>query len=158
MKIFLALAFAVGALTIGGGLTGPAVAGNPISALQLFTAKDIEAALIDAKSANDTLAVNCYTALLPVVSAPAVSPLPKGLGAFQLFQKARDLDRLAAVGVPDDLKVACGPLVLDAQTVMLLLAAKVGIAVPGALLAKTGLGVIGATGAAIVGAQLKALP
>lgn len=136
--------------------TAPAPA--PGSALELFTVKDLTAALADAQTSGDTLAANCYTALIPAVQNPGLSITPKGLGAFQAFQKARDINRLANAGVPDGLKIACGPLVLDAQTTIVLLAAKVGIAVPGLLLAKSGLGIIGASGLAMAGAQLRALP
>lgn len=99
---------------------------NPATVLQQFTLSDLQAALADAQGQTppDTLAANCYTQLITIVQSPAASPLPAGPGAFQLFQKARDLKNLVASiqanqGPMQQLQIACAPLVLDAQNTLI---------------------------------------
>lgn len=99
---------------------------NPLSVIQTFTESDLTAALTDAKANNDLAAVNCYTALLPIVQSGVANPLPAGLGGFQLLQKARDLKTMLANlqspnGPMAQLNLACAPLVLDVQNTMVLL-------------------------------------
>lgn len=115
---------------------------NPALVLQQFTLADLQAALADAQGQTppDTIAANCYQALITVVMSPAVNPLPAGPGAFQLFQKARDLKNIVAAlqsnqGPLTQLNVACAPLVLDAQTTLIRLGIiGGGIAASGGLL------------------------
>ena len=59
-----------------------------------------------------------------VVQSPAINPLPKGPGAFQLFQKARDLKNVISAlqsnnGPLTALNVACAPLVIDVQATLI---------------------------------------
>lgn len=107
-------------------LTTTQAESNPAQVLQQFTLTDLQAALADAQGQTppDTLAANCYTQLIMLVQTPAVSPLPSGPGAFQLFQKARDLKNLVASiqannGAMQQLNIACAPLVLDAQNTLI---------------------------------------
>lgn len=97
---------------------------NPLVVLQTFTETDLQAALADATANNDTAAVNCYTALLPIVQSGVANPLPAGLGGFQLLQKARDaktlLSNLQSPNGPlAKLNIACAPLIIDAQNTMI---------------------------------------
>lgn len=97
---------------------------NPLVVLQTFTETDLQAALTDATANNDTAAVNCYTALLPIVQSGVANPLPTGLGGFQLLQKARDaktlLSNLQSPNGPlAKLNIACAPLIIDAQNTMI---------------------------------------
>lgn len=99
---------------------------SPIAIIQSFTESDLTAALADATANNDPAAVNCYTALLPIVKSGVANPLPTGLGGFQLLQKARDLKTMLANlqspnGPLAQLNLACAPLVLDVQNTMVLL-------------------------------------
>lgn len=130
----LLIAFALGLLAFPHGanaaskVTKAAVqtAANPLGVIQSFTEADLTAALADATTNNDIAAVNCYTALLPIVKSGVANPLPTGLGGFQLLQKARDLQTMLANlqspnGPLAQLNLACAPLVLDVQNTMVLL-------------------------------------
>lgn len=120
--------------SIAGKPTVAAAVSNPLLAIQQFTVSDLQAALADAQSQSppDTSAINCYTALLSLVQNNAQSPLPKGLGAFQALQKARDAKAvLANLQSPNGplagLNTACAPLVLDAQNTLITLGVSVGL-------------------------------
>jgi hypothetical protein len=112
---------------------------NPVLVIQQFTLTDLQAALADAQAQNppDTVAATCYQALITLVGSPATNPLPAGPGAFQLFQKARDLKNLVAAmqspnGPLTGLNVACAPLIMDSQTTLIKLGV-IGGAVAGSL-------------------------
>lgn len=99
---------------------------DPLAVIQKFTETDLTAALADATANNDTAAINCYTALLPIVKSGVANPLPTSLGGFQLLQKARDLKTMLSNlqspnGPLAQLNIACAPLVLDVQNTMVLL-------------------------------------
>lgn len=135
---------------------------SPATSLGLFTVNDLQAALADAQANNDPIASACYSALIPLVQAQNAPVLPKSLGAIQLFQRARDLQRAGSdQSARDKVTLACGPLVLDTQNTALLLAARVGIAIPGGLAAKGALAVGGTASVGLISAilaGLKALP
>lgn len=145
MKTFLAAA-SIAALLSGcapgpigvsvttGGASG-ASATSAQTALQQFTVTDLQAALADATAHNDTVAATCYTALIPAVqNLPSLLPAARPKGGFSAFQAARDgINGLT--GLPGQLKalnVPCAPLVLDAETTIVGLGAKVGLGVVGA--------------------------
>lgn len=107
-------------------LTSSQAATNPAQILQQFALSDLQAALADAQAQNppDTLAGMCWQELITVVQSPAVNPLPAGPGAFQLFQKARDLKNLVAAmqsnsGPLQAVNIACAPLVFDTQATLI---------------------------------------
>ena len=117
-------------------LTSAAVQQNPFALLQQFSAADLTAALIDANAQTppDTTSAQCYTALLQLVNSPINSPLPAGPGAFQLLQKARDMQAfLANIQSPggplSQLNLACAPLVMSANATLLALGVSTGIVV-----------------------------
>ena len=107
---------------------------NPLLVLQQFTVADLQAALADAQAQTppDTVAVNCYTALIPFVQSQVQNPLPTGAGVFQAVQKARDAKAYLAniqspTGPLAGLSVACAPLVLDVQNTLVTLGVSVGV-------------------------------
>lgn len=109
-----------------GSVSQAAATNNPLLALQTFTVNDIQAALDDANAQTppDQAAINCYTALIPIVQSGVANPLPKGLGGFQLLQKLRDAKAAAAniqspSGPLAQLNIACAPLVLDVQNTLI---------------------------------------
>ena len=120
---------------------------NPLLVVQQFTGDDLNAAIADAKAQNllDTIAVNCYQALLPIVQGGVANPLPASPGVFQALQKARDAQALLAnmqspTGPLAGVNAACAPLVLAAQNTLVQLgimtgavAAKIGLTLPLAL-------------------------
>lgn len=111
---------------------------NPLQALQSFTVTDLQAADADAATHGDTLAHTCYAALIPAVQDAQVTA-PQLKGAFSAFQASRDAATLVQAGIPQNINVACAPLVLDASATVVGLAAKLGVtlalpATPGATL------------------------
>ena len=107
---------------------------NPLAVLQQFTVADLQAALADAKAQTppDTVAANCYTALIPFVQSQVQNPLPSGAGVFQALQKARDAKAYLAnipspTGPLAGLNIACAPLVLDVQSTLVTLGISVGV-------------------------------
>ncbi len=107
---------------------------NPLVVLQSFTVADLQAALADAQAQTppDTVAANCYTALIPFVQSQVQNPLPSGAGAFQALQKARDAKAYLAniqspTGPLAGLNTACTPLVLDVQNTLVTLGVSVGV-------------------------------
>lgn len=128
-------------------LTAAQAQQNPLAVIQQFTATDLQAALTDANAQTppDTVAAACYTALLTIVNNPINNPLPTAPGAFQLFQKGRDLQALLAnlqspTGPLAPINTACAPLILSAQNTLIQL------------------GVIGGGVTAVVGTGGAALP
>ena len=115
-------------------LTSAAVQQNPFALLQQFSAADLTAALADANAQTppDTTSAQCYTALLALVNSPLNSPLPAGPGAFQLLQKARDMQAFlasiqSANGPLSQLNLACAPLVMSVNATLLALGVQTGL-------------------------------
>lgn len=115
-------------------LTQAAVEQNPLTLLQKFSVDDLNAALADAKSQTppDDTAIQCYTALIPIVQSNIANPLPAGPGMFQLAQKVRDFKALTAnlqspTGPLASLNRACAAWVLDGVNTFLGLGAQLGI-------------------------------
>jgi hypothetical protein len=111
---------------------------NPITLIQQFSVDDLNAALVDAQGQNpvDTVAVNCYTALIPIVQSNIANPLPAGPGLFQLAQKVRDFKALTAnlqspTGPLAALNTACAPWVLDGINTFIGLGTQVGLIAAG---------------------------
>ena len=107
---------------------------NPLIVVRQFTVADLQAALADAQAQTppDTVAVNCYTALIPFVQSQTQNPLPAGAGVFQALQKARDAKAYLAniqspTGPLASLNIACAPLVLDVQNTLVTLGVSVGV-------------------------------
>lgn len=107
---------------------------NPLIVVRKFTVADLQAALADAQAQSppDTVAANCYTALIPFVQAQAQNPLPAGAGVFQALQKARDAKAYLAniqspTGPLASLNIACAPLVLDVQNTLVTLGISIGV-------------------------------
>ena len=117
-----------------------AAAANPLSVLQglaQFTITDLTAALADANAQTppDTTAAMCYTELLTVLNGnSSLNLLPTELGAFEILQKARDLQSLTANlqsnnGPLSMLNVACAPLVISVQNTLIQLGILGGVVI-----------------------------
>jgi hypothetical protein len=107
-------------------VTKAAATANPVVVLQTFTVADLKSALADANAQTppDTVAANCYMALIPIVQSGATNPLPTGIGGFQLLQKGRDLKATIAnlqspTGPLAALNTACAPLIVDTQATLI---------------------------------------
>jgi hypothetical protein len=115
-------------------LTVPQVETNPIALLQKFSVDDLNAALADAQAQSppDQTAIQCYTALIPIVQSNVANPLPTGAGMFQLAQKVRDFKALTAnlqspTGPLATLNQACAAWVLDGVNTFLALGTQLGL-------------------------------
>lgn len=109
-----------------GTISKEAATQNPVAVLQAFTVSDLQAALADAQAQTppDTISIQCYQALIPLVQSNIANPLPTSAGGFQLLQKARDAkSALANIQSPTgplaQLNIACAPLVLDVQNTLI---------------------------------------
>lgn len=79
---------------------------------------DLQAADADAIAHNDTISDPCYKAEISFVQGIPSLTAPAGpIGPIQLFQIKRDVQGAFAAGIPNSLKLGCGPLWLDEQSV-----------------------------------------
>jgi len=148
-----------------GALTAAQVQQNPLLLLQNFATTDLQAALADANAQTppDTVAANCYSALLALKTNPAFA-LPSGqiAGAFTAIQKGRDLKaQLANLASPNgplaNLNAACAAWVNDNVTTLIAVGGAIGlVASPAGATAAAG-GAVAAFNAQILG-FLAALP
>lgn len=102
----------------------PQQASDPLSGFRKFAVTDIQAALDDATENNDTAAIACWSAMLPIVSKANNTLLPSVPGFFSGIQKARDVVRSVAqvkagIGPLADLKDKCASIVIDTNTFLL---------------------------------------
>jgi hypothetical protein len=125
-------------------ITKATATADPVTVLQQFTVTDLQNALADAQAQNppDQAAVQCYTALIPLVQQASgiKGILPKSLGIFQALQKARDAKAMLANlqspnGPMAQLNLACAPLAMDVQNTLV----QLGI-ITGAVAATGGIG------------------
>ncbi len=104
--------------------------GDPLQAVAAFALTDLRAALADAQAHGDALAAPCWTALIALVERAGTSHADAPVaGGFSAFQRARNLTAVSGRGMPDALRVACAPVVLDTQATVARLAAIGGGAV-----------------------------
>lgn len=146
-------------------LSATQVQQNPLLLLNNFVTTDLQAALADANAQTppDTVAANCYSALLALKTNPAFAlPSSQVAGAFTAIQKGRDLKaQLANLASPTgplaNLNAACAAWVNDNITTLIAVGGAVGlVANPvGATTAATG--AVAAFNAQILG-FLAALP
>jgi hypothetical protein len=112
-----------------------------VQAIASFVTTDLSAALAMAQASGDKTAALCYAYLIPQVAAAqaqlgnlAPRNIKGGFSGFEAGRIAVTNVKGFVNGVPTDLNVNCAPLVLDAGSTLVGLAAKVGvtIALPGA--------------------------
>jgi hypothetical protein len=108
---------------------------NPLLLLQQIATADLQAALADAQAQNppDTIAANCYQALINLKNNPAFA-LPSGTvpGVFTAIQKGRDLKtQLANLAAPNgplaNLNAACAAWNQDNLTTLINIGIAVGL-------------------------------
>jgi hypothetical protein len=125
MKTFL-FAF-VAMLTLSGCATAPFTptpGATPLQAIGQFTVADLQAADADAVANGDTIAHMCYPVMETfIMSITGSTGSTTVSGAVSAFQKARDLANKVASGVPQALKIACAPLLVDDTTLLAKIAA-----------------------------------
>ncbi len=93
------------------------------AALKEITAADLDAATARALAGGDQIGAMCYPVLKKYVQQ-GVAGQDQVAGLFDAFEKARlGAGKIASMQVPDDLRIACAPLVLDSRDLALRLAA-----------------------------------
>lgn len=93
----------------------PAPAPSPKAQLLAFTAEDLQAADADAGVKGDAIAHACYPVLIKHLADLQPTPAPATVGAFLVFQRARDKAKGLKGGIPQDILQGCAPLLIDAQ-------------------------------------------
>ena len=110
----LAVAVALAALMAGcasPSTEGEAAAG-PLGGLTAATRTDLLEARASAEAHDDRLAAMCWDHLLARLDGGGIR-ITEIKGIASAYQKARNVRRLAAEGLSDELKIACGPMLLD---------------------------------------------
>lgn len=100
---------------------------GPLASLSAFTVADLQNADKIAVAAKDVLAHACYPALIVwIQSLPSASASTTVSGAVSAFELAR-VTRIGLTGssIPDSVKLGCGGLLMDEQTLLLKLGAMV---------------------------------
>lgn len=88
---------------------------NPFVSVLPKLIADAQAALNDANDHNDTIAANCYSAIVAVATAQQNAQSTNGGGALLVFQKVRNIARLNATPQGTNLIIGCAALVQDAK-------------------------------------------
>lgn len=119
------LAACAGSVTLPDGRM--AAAATPIQdnlqKVAAFTIADLANADADAVANNDQIAHMCYPALSRFVTELQGSASGTVSGAFGAFQRARDLANKANAGLPQYLTIGCAPLFVDANAMIVRIAA-----------------------------------
>lgn len=98
------------------------------SDVQTLTVPDVQAALADAKAANNTDGIACWTDWLAYINSlptnSSSTPLPKVIGAATIIEAASEASQatgapIAFPPIPHQLHKDCAVLIVDAQTVAL---------------------------------------
>jgi hypothetical protein len=131
-------------------LTAQQVQQNPLVLIQQFSVSDLNnaIALANAQTPPDTVAVNCWQTLLPIVQTVQAAPGASAGNALQLgiatgIQDTRDAQSLIAnlqspTGPLAKVNVACAPVVVQLQTTLTLLGVGGGVVAAGGPAAATG--------------------
>jgi hypothetical protein len=130
-------------------LTAQQVQQNPLVLIQQFTVNDLTNAisLANAQTPPDTVAVNCWQTLLPVVQAAQSTGTASSGNALQIgiataVQDTRDAQSLIAnlqspTGPLAKVNTACAPVVVQLQTTLTLLGVGGGVVAAGGPAAAT---------------------
>ena len=106
--------------------------GDPLVALSVVAKRDAEAALIAAELAGDTRAVMCWRALIPWIEQlgeyrDAVETAEaSGTGYLLKYQRIRNARRLIE-RPPDELEIACSPMLAESSDFLRTLARAAGL-------------------------------
>ena len=106
--------------------------GDTLKALAVVTGRDATAALEAARLAGDERGVLCWTALIPVIERlrayrEAVEETEaQGSGYLLKYQRARNIRRFVQ-DPPEDLIIACAPMLEDSRDVLKSLARAIGV-------------------------------
>lgn len=126
MKRLVAAAAAVFLLTACASFPPAAIAQDKDSqaaaqSIAGVVSADLDAAIAIAKANNDATGAACWQAIKDNLAAKPAQPAPAG--AISAFEALRSRVRTLQAGVPEAVHVACAPLVVDANLVLLKLGA-----------------------------------
>jgi len=119
MKKYIGL---IGSLLLAGcSLLGTEPRDNDdlLARLATITQEDLDAAIVDAQSHNDILALACYQTLKPTLAALRDQAKFESKGSISRYQRARDLRRGVEGGIPDNVRLGCGGLLIDQRDFIL---------------------------------------
>lgn len=88
------------------------------SSLASVTANDLDAAVSIAKAHGDKVGEACFSAMKDWLAAKAPEQ-PKAAGVFSALELTRVGVARIRAGVPDAVHVACAPVIVDSQRVLL---------------------------------------
>lgn len=88
------------------------------SKLVNLTERDLQSALDSAKAHNDKIATLCYEAILPLAAAKNEADHTQVVGPISAYQKARNVRKFLEGLAGDNIKIACGPLLADTNSVL----------------------------------------
>nr|WP_298685209.1 hypothetical protein [uncultured Dongia sp.] len=120
-----------GDVQLGDGKIGSVDVGDE---LVTFAREDAQAALVDAEAHGDIIAAQCWRGIIDNLPELGGTDSPPGRGVLSKYQKLRNIRRAREGGMSDEIKLACGPLLIDAQGNIMKLLAKVGTGPLGGLL------------------------
>ena len=120
MRCWIPIALAV-LLTgcVGAGIRATKVGIQQSAEFNEIVLTDVREAITLAKSANDKLALKCWTYVeeFAVANAPSVeTPAGKVVGVFSAYQLARNVRRtVVEVEISDQFRLECGPMLTDSM-------------------------------------------
>lgn len=116
----------LGCLVLLAGCSTMIAPGIQNTELEKFAREDLNMAIAIAQNGGDEVAANCYTQVRDYYAPECVPPpgatecAPAATfdvkGAFSAHALARQTARQASVGMPEHIKVACAPLIVDLET------------------------------------------
>jgi hypothetical protein len=128
------ISFLCGVLLAGSGCSADLAslrqADGPVAlveALQKITVADLDAATARAVAGGDQMGAQCYPVLKKYVEQ-GLPGVQKFAGFVDAFEAARLGRKQFSSGVPDDLRIACAPLLMDEREFGLRVAAMAGAA------------------------------
>lgn len=99
---------------------------DEIVAATSFIQRDLEEAKASADAWGDRSASQCWGALLERVQALPGKTESKVVGLAGAYQRARNGRRVYDAGIPEDIHIACAPMVSDAKSTLFRLAKLAG--------------------------------
>lgn len=84
-----------------------------VSRLEQFTLQDLRSGQARAERAGDSVWADCYKALADDLERRAGDPAPRPRGLADAVMMAHLIYHQSQAGVPDEIKVKCGPVALE---------------------------------------------
>lgn len=105
--------FACLTLLLVSACAGQQTGGNLFTAPDIITLADAQQALAISEAGGDKLGSACFQYWVLHADDPHVIPSPSG--PLSAYAEARALRRKVEDGIPEDLMLACGPVIMDSR-------------------------------------------